>query len=125
MHHKDPGAGEGDKDHRNSWDKKAEKQLSQARRCEQMAYRIQFQDKVETQYKAEKYVELNQQAIKRICNNINQDEQEEKNLCERLAQYGDDASNPNLVPALARHARKYHQKHDRCKKGKPKKSTRR
>ena len=27
-------------DHRNSWDKKAEKQLSQARRCEQVAYRI-------------------------------------------------------------------------------------
>ena len=84
--------------------------------CEQMAYRINIQDKVESQYKAERYEELNQQAIKRICNNINHDEQEERNLCERLAQHGEDASNPNLVPALARHAIKYHQKHDRWKK---------
>ena len=33
-----------------------------------------------------------------------------------MAQYGEAASNPNLVPVLARHAIKYHQKHDQWKK---------
>ena len=41
------------KDPRSRWDKKAKKQLSQARRCEHMAYRLQILEQVEGQEKAE------------------------------------------------------------------------
>ena len=63
---------EGD-DHRSGWDKKAEKQLCQARRCDHMAYRLQILDQVESQDKADKYQELNEQAIRKISNNIHED----------------------------------------------------
>ena len=36
------------KKERSSWDKRAEKQLSQARRCEQMAYKIQILEHAES-----------------------------------------------------------------------------
>ena len=103
-------------DKRSGWDKKADKQLTQARRCEQMAYRVSIFERVEEDEKKETYNKLNADAMKKISNNIDKGIEEEKNLKSTLQKYEEDVMNKMLIPVLKRHAIKYHAKHDKYKK---------
>lgn len=106
-----------DKEIWNKWYYKAVDKLRQARRCDQIAYRIQkYHGDKDDEDKKAKYQQLNKEAWSNISKNYTEMDDEEKDFVDKMAKRIEKNSmNMMDVPAYKRQALHYHKKHDAYK----------